>query len=163
MREEAQVLARDHLRHENDLARVLSEMLDHMKHRLHSRHSILLNFVKRFQLTGGETCDDSRRFFDSGAQSGGEFRGRSSAARVEFPMAHARIRRIAERRDNPLAHIAGQVQHQIAHGVFVLMAARPDLVVIQLPQADLDPAGELPQLFYRALQKQRFDAQSSPP
>ena len=59
----------------------------------------------------------------------------------------------SDTRDDPLAHVAAQVQHQIADGIFVVAAASPYLLFAEHPQAGVDAAGILLQFFDRMIEK----------
>ena len=81
-----------------------------------------------------------------------QLRNRDTPARVKFCIAVANVRVASHTRNDPLPHVAAQVQHQVADGVFVLSAARPDLLYGELVQAGLNARGHLFQLARREVE-----------
>src|SRR5580692_13001853 len=71
---------------------------------------------------------------------------RESAADREFGIALAGIGLAPNAGDDPLPYVSAQMQHQIADGVFVFRATRPDLVFSQAAQAIFDAASGLTKL-----------------
>jgi hypothetical protein len=74
-----------------------------------------------------------------------QFGNRNTATGGEFPVALPQIRSATDAGDNPLPDISAKVQHEIADGVCVLTAARPDLLVVEFPEATLDATAGQPQ------------------
>jgi len=66
--------------------------------------------------------------------------------RGEFGVALAGVRRLADARDDPLAHVAAKMQYQIADGIRGRVGAVPELFVGELGQAGLQPFGVLREL-----------------
>ena len=133
---ESKVRTSKHLRREYNLPGVLREMLDHMQHRLHARDPVLLNLIRSGKLFGGQSRDDRRRAVDGFAQFARTAAPAVNPPRASNSLSRSRsIRIVAQRRNNPLADIPRQMQREIADGVFVLAAARPDLIFIEFPEA----------------------------
>ena len=157
---ESEILLRDDLRREDDLRGVLGKMLDHVIDGVDARYRVILNGITARELIGGQTGHHLRRPFDSLSKTFRQDFGTDPAAGGKFRIAVTLDWNAAKRADNPLLNIACQMKDEIADGVLVLMAARPDLLFAQLSKAHFDSFFELPQFVDGEFQKQRFDGHS---
>ena len=126
---EPKVFTGDRLRHQNDLPGVLPEMLHHMQQRMYSTHTGSLNITFSNQLRACQAFDNS----------GGLFHGRSqvcrqggtglAAPRLKLQMTLAADFPATESPDDPLPHIAGQMQRQITRSILNAAPAQPYLII----------------------------------
>lgn len=72
-----------------------------------------------------------------------QFSRSQAALLIELCVANAYVCRSANTVNNPLPHIAAEMQYQIAHGILVSTMALPDLLVTQLVETRLKKAGHL--------------------
>jgi hypothetical protein len=134
------------LSQKNDLAGVLREMLDNMRDRLQHSNVVALRGDAFGQPDGWGLTDDAGGFRDACLQQLGKLTGSHSAARVKLGVTLAMIRKAGDSGTDPLADVAGKMQHQISDRVLVFGIARPDLLGSEPPKTILDAAVQLFQL-----------------
>ncbi len=134
--------------------KVFHHVVDGLEH----RHLVSLDGQPLLQVGGGEWLDGRDRLFHRTAQPGHQLFGGNPAPGREFLTALARVRLLAYTRNDPLAHVSAEMQHQVARGVLAGMAARPDLVAVQHAQTGFDPCGVLHQLFRRMIEENLHQA-----
>ena len=118
----------------------MRKMLHHVSDGLQHGDLVTLRPDALDQPCGRHFTNDPYRLSHSGAEKFGQLAGCLAAACVEFRIALAMIRQPGHAGADPLAHIAGKMQHQIPDRVFVFGIARPDLLRRQPRQAVLDAA-----------------------
>ena len=91
-------------------------------------HVVALNFVRREQFVDGQAVEHLGGLVERCAQPVKQLRGRTACSGRELGRAVALVFDAVERSNQPLAHVAVQMQQQIADAVRGFVGPPPDLL-----------------------------------
>jgi hypothetical protein len=143
---ESEVLAGQHLGGEDDLPRVLGKMLHHVVDSVQDRKIVFLNGDALNQPVRTDSRENVLGVLNRLVKALRQLLLGHTALGGELLITHARIGCAADSGNNPLPHVAAQVEHQISDGVFALRAPRPDLVLVETLQTLLNARSQLLEL-----------------
>ena len=135
---EAEVFRALQLRDVNDLPGVIGHVLDHMRRSFVAGHIKLLNAAPLRQIVGIHARQDGTGFPHRLPQFFRQRLPRDRPAFVKLLVPLPKVRHAAQPGDNPLAHVAADMQHEITDAVRGFIRTPPDLVVGELLQASDD-------------------------
>jgi hypothetical protein len=90
------------------------------------------------QAVGGEGGDDAGGFVERGVEAGGCVGGVGGRGEGELLVALADVGLVGNAVEDPLAHVAFEVQEKVSDGVLVVAVAMPGLVFGELVEAGRD-------------------------
>ena len=114
---EAEVFGEQAFDDVDNLAVVQAEVLDDLVDGVETAHVVALNFIRSEQFVNGEAVKDFGGFVERGTEAAEQVGGREPALRSEFGRPVAQVVTPIERINKPLAHIAVEMQQQIADAV----------------------------------------------
>ena len=125
------------------LSGVHGKMLHNMIDRLQHADVEVLHGDAFGQPRGRQRAHHSHSLVNFATHVSGQFWDRHSTTRGKLRIARPLVWDAADLGGDPLPHIAAKVQHQIADGVLIFIAAHPHLVFVEFVQTDFDSACEL--------------------
>ena len=129
---------RAQLRQENDLAEVHGEVLDADEDGVDDREVATLDGAPFEQRLRRQRAEHTVHFIEGLIQVAQELLPRRSVRRGEFGRAMPDVRRAAHAADHPLAHVARQMQQQVADAVRLIVRAPPEGVLGQRLNRETD-------------------------
>ncbi|HVH26247.1 MAG TPA: hypothetical protein VM818_05790 [Vicinamibacterales bacterium] len=130
-----QISCGQRLGEDDDLSRVHAEVLDDVVDGLKHGHVVSLNGTRGEQRLGTELAKHGVGLRERGLQPREKLARRELMPLVEFLLTVPLHGSVADAANYPLAHIAAQVQQQVADAVRRFVRPRPDLLVAEMLEA----------------------------
>jgi hypothetical protein len=153
---EAEVGAGESLGGGEDLAGVLGEVLDDVVDGFEDGDVVVLGTDGLGELFGGESFEDGAGELDGVVELGPKLGLGDAGAGGELGVAGAGIGLVIDAVEDPLPDVAGEVKAEVGDGVGGLGGAEPELVLIELLEADVDAGEELAKLAGGELEEEVF-------